>query len=213
MDSEQVGARRDSSRMGEFGGGSVCEECPQLFNNFLWHPTTLSHSSQGGSGVWMSVVPADGHFLLGPPLKSCSPRGPRPPCPKTTQNPQAPRSLQWRLKMNSCTLNGASVVKIRDFKKNFFLIYFWDRERQSMSRGGADRGGVTESEAGSRLWAVGTEPDAGLKLTDCEIMTWAKVGCLTDWATQAPLLHFYILIMKQQKEKLRKQSHLQLYQK
>ena len=40
-----------------------------------------------------------------------------------------------------------------------------------MSRGGAEREGDIESEAGSRLWAVSTEPDAGLKLTDCEIMT------------------------------------------
>ena len=40
-----------------------------------------------------------------------------------------------------------------------------------MSRGGADRGGDTESEAGSRLRAVGTEPDLGLELTDREIMT------------------------------------------
>ena len=60
-----------------------------------------------------------------------------------------------------------------------------------MSRGGAERGG-TKSEAGSRLWAVGTEPKAGLKLTSCEIMIWAKVGCLTDWATQAPRFLFYI---------------------
>ena len=66
------------------------------------------------------------------------------------------------------------------------LIYFWDRERQSMSRGGTEREGDTESEAGSRLWADSTEPNAGLKLTECEIMTWAEVGCSTDWATQAP---------------------------
>ena len=67
------------------------------------------------------------------------------------------------------------------------FIYFWDGERQSMNRGGAEREGDTESETGSRLWAVSTEPDAGLELTDREIMTWAEVGCLTDWATQAPL--------------------------
>ena len=67
------------------------------------------------------------------------------------------------------------------------FIYFWDRERQSMSGGGAEREGDTESEADSRLWAVSTEPDTGLELTDREIMTWAEVGCLTDRATQAPL--------------------------
>ena len=57
-----------------------------------------------------------------------------------------------------------------------------------MSRGGAEREGDTESEAGSRLWAVSTMPDVGLEPTNCEIMTRAEVGCLTDWATQAPLI-------------------------
>ena len=55
-----------------------------------------------------------------------------------------------------------------------------------MNGGGSEREGDTESEAGSRLWAVSTEPDAGLELTDREIMTRAEVGRLTDWATQAP---------------------------
>ena len=40
-----------------------------------------------------------------------------------------------------------------------------------MSRGGAEREGDQESEAGSRLRAVNTEPDVGLELTDGEIMT------------------------------------------
>ena len=40
-----------------------------------------------------------------------------------------------------------------------------------MSKGGAEREADTESEAGSRLWAVSTEPDAGLELMGCEIMT------------------------------------------
>ena len=37
-------------------------------------------------------------------------------------------------------------------------------ERESTSRGGAERGGDTESKAGSGLPAVSTEPDAGLGL-------------------------------------------------
>ena len=53
--------------------------------------------------------------------------------------------------------------------------------------GEGHREGDTESETGSRLQAVSTEPDVGLELTDREIMTWAEVGRLTDWATQAPL--------------------------
>ena len=65
-------------------------------------------------------------------------------------------------------------------------IYFWDRERQSVNGGGSEREGDTESEAGSRLWAVITEPNAGLELTDGKIMTWAEVGSSTYWATQEP---------------------------
>ena len=55
-----------------------------------------------------------------------------------------------------------------------------------MSGEGAEREGYIESEAGSRLQAISTEPDAGLELTNREIMTWAKVGRSTDWATQVP---------------------------
>ena len=42
---------------------------------------------------------------------------------------------------------------INFFLKFFFstFIYFWDRERQSMNGGGAEREGDTESETGSRL--------------------------------------------------------------
>ena len=39
-----------------------------------------------------------------------------------------------------------------------------------MSRGGAEREGDTERKAGSRFCAVSTEPDAGLKLTNREIV-------------------------------------------
>ena len=55
-----------------------------------------------------------------------------------------------------------------------------EREKQSMSRGGADREGDTESEAGSRPRAISTEPDAWLKLTDGGIMTRAEVRHSTD---------------------------------
>ena len=43
-----------------------------------------------------------------------------------------------------------------------------------MSGEGAEREGDTESEAGSRLRAISPEPDAGLELTDREIVTWLK---------------------------------------
>ena len=66
---------------------------------------------------------------------------------------------------------------------NFFNVYFRDRAQV----GEGQREPETESEAGCRLWAVSTEPDTGLEPTNREIMTWAEVGRLNDWATQAPL--------------------------
>ena len=62
-----------------------------------------------------------------------------------------------------------------------------------MSARGAEREGDTESEAGSRLWAVSTEPDAGLELTNSEIMTWAEVGHLTKGATHPRIFNFKII--------------------
>ena len=59
------------------------------------------------------------------------------------------------------------------FFKKFFYVYSFlkDRERQNTSRGGVEREGDTESEAGFRLLAVSREPDEGLELTNHEIMT------------------------------------------
>ena len=54
------------------------------------------------------------------------------------------------------------------------FIYFEGERDKSASRGRAEREGDTESEAGSRLWAVSTEPDVGLKLMKHKIMIWAK---------------------------------------
>ena len=54
------------------------------------------------------------------------------------------------------------------------------RERQSTRGGRAEREGDTESEAGSRLRAVSTESDVGLEPMNCEIMTRAEMGHLTD---------------------------------
>ena len=49
-----------------------------------------------------------------------------------------------------------------------------------MSGKGAEIEEDTESKAGSRLRAVSTDSDVGLEVTSPEIMTWAKVGRLTD---------------------------------
>ena len=47
-----------------------------------------------------------------------------------------------------CTSVSCSFIYLFIFST---FIYFWDRERQSMSGGGAEREGDTESETGSRL--------------------------------------------------------------
>ena len=50
-------------------------------------------------------------------------------------------------------------------------MFIFERESENTSMGGAEREGDTETEAGSRVWAVSTEPDTGLELTNYEIMT------------------------------------------
>ena len=71
----------------------------------------------------------------------------------------------------------------------FFNVYLFLRERESVSGRGRERERErkTESEVGSRFWAVSTEPDAGLELKNWKIMSWAEVRCLIDQVTQVPL--------------------------
>ena len=68
-----------------------------------------------------------------------------------------------------------------------FIYFFRGRERAHEQWRGREREGDTESEAGSRLHAVTTQPNVGLEPTNCEIMTSAEVGRSTSRATQAPL--------------------------
>ena len=62
-----------------------------------------------------------------------------------------------------------------------------------MNGGRAEREGETECKVGSRFWAVSTEPEVGLEPMGHEIMTWAKVRHLTDWATHVP--HHYLFFL------------------
>ena len=98
-------------------------------------------------------------------------------------------------------------MRNNDFIYLFFnvLLFIFGRETQTQhDQGrGRERQGDTESQGGSRLWAVSTEPNMGLELTNCEIMTWAKVGCLTDWATQAPRFNKKNLIFLRERERER----------
>ena len=69
------------------------------------------------------------------------------------------------------------------------FIYFWDNVRDRVQAVEGQTEADTESEVGSRLWAVSTEPEVGLELMNREIMTWAEDGRLTDWATQVPQVY------------------------
>ena len=62
------------------------------------------------------------------------------------------------------------------------FIYFWDRERQSMSGGGAERG---RHRIQSRLHAPSCQHRGQRGARTHE--PWTKVGHLTDWVTQVPL--------------------------
>ena len=50
-------------------------------------------------------------------------------------------------------------------------MFIFERGRDSMRRGRTERKGDTESEPGSRLQVVSTEPDVGLEPVNSEIMT------------------------------------------
>ena len=69
----------------------------------------------------------------------------------------------------------------------FLFISETERDRAWAGEGQRAR----ETQNPKQLWAISTEPDAGLEPIDHEIMTWAKVARSTNWATQAPL-HLFI---------------------
>ena len=112
------------------------------------------------------------------------------------QNPMGPRACKcwhpsWATEtLESMSSNGAQPwhhIRITwgDFFKNFiylkkifFNIYLFLRQRETDRAwtGEGQREGDTESETGSRLRAVSTEPDAGLELTD-----WRDCDLIQSW--------------------------------
>ena len=74
----------------------------------------------------------------------------RSPSPNPRQ--QRPWRCPLHLPCTTCSTSGALHNSVTLF------IFEGERGRDSASQGGAEREGDTESEAGSRLWAVSTEP-------------------------------------------------------
>ena len=70
------------------------------------------------------------------------------------------------------------------------FIYFWERDRAQAGEGQRERETQNPKQApGSELSAQsltrGSNPQTP------ELMTWAEVGRLTNWATQAPQFFLY----------------------
>ena len=71
-------------------------------------------------------------------------------------------------------MEGSDKNYINNFELKIFFVFLTFLlifERHSTSGVGAEREGDTQSEAGSRLRAVSTEPDVGLEPTNREIVT------------------------------------------
>ena len=85
-----------------------------------------------------------------------------------------PHSHAHILSPHPKNINNNNDNKDKIFKlKKFFYICLFLRERSCSSGRGAERERDRESKAGARLWAVSTEPDERLELTNREIVTWA----------------------------------------
>ena len=63
-------------------------------------------------------------------------------------------------------------------------MFIFERERERANGGGAERETQNLKQAsGSELSAQSL---TRAQTQNCALMTWAEVGSLTDWATQAP---------------------------
>ena len=95
-------------------------------------------------------------------------------------------SPEWSLEFSSILtlLHDGSVWFFFFFK---FIYLFWERQTEQVGKRQRERG---RERIPSRLHTTSAEPYVGLKLTNREMVTWAKVRHLTDWATQVPPFSF-----------------------
>ena len=112
-------------------------------------------------------------------------------------------SLRWQYRWFIFSFDLLYALSFLCFKCFLMFIYFRERERQRGNKGGAEREGDTESQAGSRHWAISTEPKAGLKLTNerwDRDLSWSQTlnqrshpGAPMIWAF---LVNIHILFLK-----------------
>ena len=98
------------------------------------------------------------------------------------------RDTPWSFKplvTGYTTLQGTTGYLFHKVFNSLFLtfFYFWETERDRAW--GAETG---RHRIWSRLQALSCQHRSWPRVWTHEIMTWAEVGCLTDWATQVP--HF-----------------------
>ena len=59
--------------------------------------------------------------------------------------------------------------------------------------------GESRMRGGHRIWRClcvdSRDPVVGLEPMNHEIMTWAEIGCLTNWDTQGPLRFFFVNLL------------------
>ena len=131
----------------------------------------------GLSGEYVASAPSVHQASLCLPINIANPPPlpPPPPPPHTSDHQHV-----WL-----SGVVGLIVVGVSGFFFKFIYL-FWQRT----SGGGGGRGREREDDRGSEAdSAECRQPDAGLEFRNCEIMTWAEVGCLTDWACQAPIIY------------------------
>ena len=90
-----------------------------------------------------------------------------------------------------CSLNDITNILLPTLKFFFTFIHFL-RDRETEHKwGGAEREG---DRIRSRLQVPSCQRRALHRAWThkCEIMTWAKVRCLTNWATQVPLFYIFL---------------------
>ena len=101
---------------------------------------------------------------------------------------------KWHLGAKLCECACACVYVFEHLKKIFLSLFIFERQRESVSKGGAERERETPNPKQAPGFEVSAqEPAMGLEPTNCEIMTWAEVWCLTEEAPRAsaPFILFF----------------------